>query len=210
MSSLKITILCLCLSAVTAFVLTGCSDSNPDSYFTAEKDTAHYDAKWQTEMHSEAALKDLNNCTPCHGGDFAGGISKKSCTPCHMGDELNIHPLEWGDYAYAKHADYVKAKGLLEGLLSCNDAICHGTDWRGGTGTGPSCATECHIGAAAQKHPTSDIVIWSKDDTDPDSHASYVQADGIAACANNACHGMFLEGVRDSGMSCISCHTQNW
>ncbi len=209
MSSLKIVIICLCFSAVVAFTITGCSDANPDNNFSVKGDSAHDDPAWLTEKHSSAAANDLNNCTGCHGSDFAGGISKKPCTQCHMGDQLNVHPLEWGDYAYARHSDYIKQRGLLDGLLSCNDALCHGTEWRGGSGTGPSCI-KCHIGATAQKHPISDLVVWSKDSSDPDSHASYVNANGITACTNVACHGTFLEGVRESGMSCISCHSQNW
>jgi len=197
-----------CLTTVAFIAVVGCGEVNDDNVFSSSKDEGHYQSDWLEVKHIKAATDDLESCTACHGEDLSGGISKASCTVCHIGDALSAHPLDWGDYSYSKHDDYIKDKGYVNALLSCNTAICHGTDWKGGT-TGPSCKT-CHMGGIGLKHPTSDIVIWAKGANEPDSHAAYVKNNGIDVCANKACHGEYLEGAEGTGMSCKSCHSQNW
>lgn len=205
---MKKAIIYICMTAAMAFIIAGCGASNDDNVFSSTSDEAHYQDNWLETKHSEAAVKDLEGCMDCHGDDFEGGISNTACTTCHLGDAINMHPVDWGDKAYAKHYEYIKNTGYIEALLSCNDSYCHGEDWLGGD-TGPSCRT-CHMGGVGLIHPISDVVVWAKGTEDDESHATYVKSNGISSCALASCHGVNLEGVAETGMSCISCHQQNW
>lgn len=59
----------------------------------------------------------LAACTPCHGGDFAGGIVGVSCDACHA----SLQPIAFPDW-------------------ETNCTFCHGTRTAGSTGTTPLAA----------------------------------------------------------------------
>jgi len=138
----------------------------------------------------------LDTCTPCHGQDFTGGISKVSCTLCHLGGAFSVHPLEWeahGHFTYALHGGFVR----LHGATGCANQFCHGTDLNGGS-SGPSCSS-CHLGGPFQVHPAD----WQNQIT---IHGGYVQQHGTSSCRNITCHGANLQGVFLSGPACNDCH----
>jgi hypothetical protein len=124
-----------------------------------------------------------------------------------MGDQQNVHPLDWGYLAYAKHSDYVTQNGIA----SCNNVYCHGTSLTGVTSSGPSCSS-CHLGGPMQVHPGSytdkqtDFDNWATNTTSSNFHGTYVATNGVNSCENAVCHGTNLQGVTNSGESCQACH----
>jgi len=132
----------------------------------------------------------------CHGANLEGVPgSGPSCASCHFGAGV-IHPPDWGAFAYARHDTFVESNGTE----SCAIAYCHGSNLQGVPGSGPSCASACHMGGVFSKHPLS----WSGNAFS--NHRNYAEQYGTAACANQACHGPLLMGVPESGPSCSSCH----
>jgi hypothetical protein len=119
-----------------------------------------------------------------------------SCTKCHLGSKEAVHPLLWGQYAYARHKSYV----AINGTSTCSNAACHGPALAGVAGSGPSCATACHLGGVPAKHPA----VWAQ----YSSHANYVKVNGnsYTSCSTAACHGTDAKGVFLSGPSCYQCH----
>ena len=174
--------------------LVGCGSSNGDSNFDSE--SGQHQAGRQPAGHMAAAKTSLETCTPCHGADFAGGISKIACTDCHIGNQQSIHPTAWGPFGFIVHADYVKTNTNS----TCAIASCHGTKLDGVGGTGPSC-TSCHMGGVASMHP-----LWGTPDYA--MHRSYLKNNGndTSGCANTSCHGANLDGAGGAGPSCSSCH----
>jgi predicted CxxxxCH...CXXCH cytochrome family protein len=68
----------------------------------------------------------LSACTPCHGGDLAGGTAGVSCNDCHA----SLQPIAFRDW-------------------QTNCTFCHGTRSAGSTGTTPLAAPpQTVIGAA--------------------------------------------------------------
>jgi hypothetical protein len=192
------------LPALAALALAACSGGNNQSSFSPDSAVAHPAANWLPTGHATAANADLSSCATCHGSDFSGGISQVACTQCHMGDPLNVHPLDWGSQTYATHGPYVTANGIA----ACTNANCHGTSLLGITSSGPSCSS-CHIGGPMQVHPYP-IAQWGTNVTDPGFHGTYVTSKGTASCANAVCHGANLQGVTNSGSSCLACHSQTF
>ena len=186
--------------------LSGCGDSNTNAGLN--QSTGKHEAGWLPSGHKETARSNISECTGCHGADLNGGISKVSCTQCHLGNALSVHPVLWGNLAYAFHGDYVKSSGNT----SCSVASCHGTNLQGVAGSGPSCAN-CHMAGTAQapqKH------AWTATTTGENiaGHIAYFNANPInySTCRNNACHGGAgttapPPGVFLSGPSCLTCHT---
>jgi hypothetical protein len=203
MSSIRRTMLGTWLAALVALALFGCGDTNPQVTFSADSGGAHPAPGWLPGGHQAAATASLTSCTECHGGDYAGGISKVSCTKCHLGDQQHVHPVAWGELTYAHHATFVGNNGIA----GCINAYCHGPSLAGVAGSGPSC-TSCHIGGPMAVHPAG-ITDWMNA-SGTDFHGTYVDNNGIGSCANLVCHGAILEGVPQSGMSCQSCHTLRW
>jgi hypothetical protein len=203
-TSLFLAALCL----LGALALAGCGDSNSQAVFTS--DTGKHPDGWVPAGHQAGARANLNSCVDCHGENLeGGGISKVACTQCHSGPGFAIHPLGWGQFAYARHADFVQDPA--NGTASCATAICHGSDLLGGSTGGPSCAINCHMAGAAQapqKH------AWVGNDID--GHRNYFASNprNYNTCRNNACHGgqgsnVVPPGVFLSGPGCLSigCHT---
>lgn len=178
-----------------AATLAGCGDVNERVGFDPALG-AHPNGWQPGGGHAQAAAVDTNGCAECHGADFAGGIAGVSCTSCHVESPTSVHPLAWGDYGYARHSAYVAANGTT----SCATAACHGPTLAGVAGSGPACATACHLGGHAAKHPA----VW----TTYSGHADYVQGQGYnsTSCSTAKCHGIAGEGVVLSGPSCFVCH----
>lgn len=179
------------LALAVLFALAGCGDSNPQAVFSPE---SGHPAGWATS-HTGAGTAHLDSCFSCHGENLDGGISRVSCTSCHLGSPSALHPIQWGSFAYARHAAYVAGNGTA----SCAIAACHGESLQGGAGSAPDCATRCHLGGADRKHPAD----W----TSISSHKGYVEANGTASCKTSVCHGTDGKGVFLSGPACDQCHS---
>ena len=177
------------LFIVSLFLLSGCGDKNSSANFVT--DTGEHLSGWLPLGHKADAVANIESCTECHGSDYAGGIARVSCSQCHLGGYNAVHPLEWGDFTYARHADYVTQNGTS----ACANASCHGSDLNGVSNSGPSC-TSCHMGGIYSYHPAD----WTADSS---AHPNYAD---LSPCANNACHGAQLQGVAESGPACTSCH----
>jgi len=133
----------------------------------------------------------------CHGTDLLGNTGP-SCSSCHLGGATAVHPADWTAPAFANHAQYV----LVNGVSSCQNNYCHGSSLTGVAGSGPSC-TSCHMGGVYSVHPA----IFSIPTVTLPGHAIYLLSTGSTyPCSNAACHGVYLQGVPDSGPSCASCH----
>lgn len=194
----------LLLSLALTLALGGCGDTNSKAVFSP--DSGH-SPNWST-THSSSAKADIETCFDCHGENLTGGISKVSCTQCHPSGPTSKHPVLWGDYTYVRHSGYVASNG--KGDTGCAVASCHGTSLEGVAGSGPACATACHIGGKSAKHPANWTVMANNVLQNPKGHADFVKANGYTSCAaNGACHGNdsnSLRGVFLSGPSCFACH----
>ncbi|WP_224983367.1 cytochrome C [Geomonas agri] len=163
--------------------LVGCGDNNNHANFDPDKGA--HPSDWLPARHAVAAIGHLEDCAPCHGTDFSGGISKVACTQCHLGNQVDVHPLAWDGRDYALHGQWIRqrvaATGIDPGVLitgalattfpdqaraatqSCATSVCHGTDYRGVPSSGPSCFDDqpggvdssCHAGNAFSVHPLS-------------------------------------------------------
>ena len=182
----------LIISLVMTFSLVGCGDKNDKAVFSS--DTGH-PSGWST-AHKTSAKADLETCVDCHGSNLEGGIAHVSCTTCHLStlDSISKHPLMWGSYGYARHKSFV----VVNGTQTCANSACHGAALTGVSGSGPACATTCHLGGPAAKHPA----VWSQ----YSSHGNYAKAHGATSCSITACHGTDSKGVFLSGPSCYTCH----
>lgn len=192
MSQIKPSLTIIALTAVLA--LSGCGDKNPQAVFNS--DSGEHLSGWSTG-HKIAGKANVESCFGCHGTELDGGISKVSCKSCHLGSDGSIHPANWGSYAYARHSAYVTTNGTT----TCANAACHGTTLAGVTGSGPSCATKCHLGGTDKKHPSD----WAS----ISSHKTYVntvKSGDLSSCKTAVCHGTDLKGVFLSGNSCTQCH----
>jgi hypothetical protein len=199
----KISLKPFLLLLLSVFLLAGCGDSNTSSNFgtgtgtgtgTTRAVSGIHPPDWLPSTHETAAKADILSCTDCHGNDFAGGTTGIACTKCHLGNQQSIHPVQWGNFAYALHGNYVK----LNGTTSCANVNCHGANLDGVQGSGPSC-TQCHMGGVLSKHP----VAWGNN---IEAHRDYVASNGSTSCRVSVCHGADLKGVFLSGPSCGTCH----
>lgn len=177
------------LFIVSLFLLSGCGDKNSSANFVT--DTGKHVAGWVPFGHKAEATTDSEACKECHGSDLTGGVARVSCSQCHLGGNNAVHPLEWGNFAYARHANYVNQNGTS----SCANVYCHGSDLTGVINSGPSC-TSCHMGGINSYHP----VDWTADSS---AHPNYGD---LRSCANITCHGAQLQGVAESGPACTACH----
>ena len=183
------------------FLLAGCGNTNPQS--DLDPVNGQHPANWLPTGHKVEAKAHMETCSPCHGADFGGGISKVACTQCHLGNQLSVHPNQWGPYAYGLHGNFVKLKDPL--AATCANGYCHGANLDGIGGTGPSCAL-CHInGNKFSAHPTDWNTLSDLTSRVP-RHAAYVGSNGTSVCGNIVCHGQNLQGVFLSGPSCNACH----
>lgn len=198
------------LSSLLVLALSGCGDVNQQA--NLDSDTGKHVANWLPVGHRAAAQADLNGCTDCHGSALDGGIAKVTCLQpgqCHMGSATSVHPVQWGTLAYALHAGYVATNGSA----SCATVLCHGTDLTGGTGSGQSCAVNCHMDGTAL---AAEIHEWGTASAtvgeDLAGHDNYfnnvINRRDYSTCRNAACHGTTLQGVFASGPSCTrsGCH----
>jgi hypothetical protein len=185
----------LIISLAMMLALGGCGNENSKVVFSPE---GGHSADW-TATHKEAANADIETCVECHGENLKGGISKVSCTQCHPAGPTSKHPVNWGDYTYARHSGFVAANSNV----SCANVSCHGSALTGVQGSGPSCTTACHLGGKSAKHPAG----WTQ--SQPYTvHAAYVKNQGydFSSCSTSRCHGTDAKGVFLSGPSCFACH----
>jgi len=208
MSQIRATSLAIATGlTLLVIALSGCGNTN--SQADLNPTTGKHPAGWLPTGHKAAANEHLLGCTDCHGNDFLGGISKVACTQCHTianGTTFAVHPVQWGNFAYALHAEYVG----INGTTTCAVAACHGTDLLGVANSGPSCAINCHMAGTAQapqKH------AWDSAANVP-GHIAYFSTNPINydSCRNHACHGgegtkVIPPGVFLSGPACLTCHT---
>jgi hypothetical protein len=180
------------LIVLSGFLLAGCGDSNPQVTFDSL--SGKHQNNWLPSGHTAEAKAHPESCADCHGSDFLGGVSKVACTQCHLGNPNSIHPVRWGNFAYALHGIYVRANGTS----SCANIYCHGANLQGVAGSGPSC-TQCHLGGPTSVHPAA----W---DNNIALHKDYVGSNGTTSCRNTVCHGANLQGVFLSGPACAACH----
>lgn len=183
----------LIISMALAFALGGCGDKNDKAVFSPD---GGHTSGWAIG-HKNSAKADLESCVECHGANLDGGIAKISCTLCHLGSAESVHPTQWGNYAYARHKSYSTAQRTT----TCATAVCHGSALQGVAGSGPACATACHLGGTYKKHPAG----W----TTLSSHKSYLStiANVSTSCKTSACHGTNGKGVFLSGPACDQCHS---
>ncbi|QWV94264.1 hypothetical protein KP004_03505 [Geomonas oryzisoli] len=201
-------VLSFAVLGVLALALSGCGDANPQATF--DPAAGKHPANWLPSGHSDAAEEDINGCAECHGQDLRGGIAKVSCVQCHVEVPTSVHPVLWGQVAYALHPGYVQAHGST----SCAVAECHGTNLLGGA-SAPSCGINCHQGgnaAAPQIHAWGGVSATTA--ADITGHIQWMtnvanQVNGhfnYATCRNDVCHGATLQGVWLSGPACTKCH----
>jgi hypothetical protein len=135
MSSIRIKSLALgLLLSASLLSLSGCGDAN--SQATLDPYAGNHPHSWPFD-HAAVAKTNPEPCKECHGDDLAGGISRVSCTQCHIGGPLSVHPKEW-----TKLEDH--GSDLPQnGLESCKNAVCHGTNGEGVPSSGLACTT-CH------------------------------------------------------------------
>lgn len=185
--------------------MAGCGDNAKLANYEAAK--GEHPANWTVAGHQPQALSHLENCTQCHGQDLSGGISKVACADCHSvifvtpgnpAQGIAIHPPDWDDVIYARHAPYVQANGTV----NCSSTSCHGVALQGGLG--PSCSS-CHIGGPLHVHPVGWNTAADLSSGSP-LHSQFVLANGTATCRNDVCHGANLQGVPLSGPPCSLCH----
>lgn len=183
----------LLVSAFLALALSGCGDKNSQAVFSPE---SGHPSDW-VATHNASAKAQLETCMDCHGENLDGGIAKSACVQCHAAsrDGVSKHPLNWGNYAYARHKAFVAANGTS----NCANVLCHGAELAG-TGTAPNCATACHLGGISNKHPEA----W----TTISGHKNYLGtiANVSTSCKTSACHGSNGKGVFLSGPACDQCH----
>jgi hypothetical protein len=136
---IKLTIGGVLLLTGTIF-LSGCGTANSQAPF--DVDAQKHEAGWKALGHREAVENNGTlSCQECHGADLTGGIVKVSCTTCHLGGPLSLHPTSWNGDANLNHRDYVLVGPTI--LRACSNEACHGPDFKGVSGSGPSC-TSCH------------------------------------------------------------------
>jgi LSD1 subclass zinc finger protein len=186
--------------------MAGCGDEAKQANYDAVR--GNHPEHWLAG-HIPEALAHLDNCTQCHGQELSGGISKVSCSLCHAVTLVNpanpaqgiaIHPPEWDDLVYARHANYVEQRGTL----TCASTFCHGVALNGGLG--PSCSS-CHIGGPLHAHPVGWNTQQDFANNSPPLHGQYVLSkNSTASCRNAVCHGTQLQGVLLSGPACAACH----
>jgi predicted CxxxxCH...CXXCH cytochrome family protein len=167
--------------------LGGAGSFHPSSWTAPEIDHAAY-----------AATNGASACSniACHGPDLAGKqYGGPSCTSCHLGGATRKHPASFVDPVALNHADYVKTNGTG----SCSNQYCHGASLSGVAGSGPACASACHLGSSTSIHLSS----WTSVTI---NHGPYAKQNGTLACRTQYCHGDTLGGVAGSGPSCTSCH----
>jgi hypothetical protein len=144
----------------------------------------------------EESVSNTQNCTSCHGKDYAGGTSGVSCmqSGCHA---IYPHPEGFTNQSNDNfHGKYLANLGFS--VLACAD--CHGADYRGDGDSNKNCfASGCHN---VFPHKTG-----FAEESSQNFHGKFI-ADSlswnIVSC--QSCHGTDYKGEGYSGKNCVTCH----
>ncbi|HSA60469.1 MAG TPA: hypothetical protein VLJ37_12385 [bacterium] len=149
--------------------------------------------------HGEKVQSDYSGstvpCQICHGADLKKvKADGKNCFSCHPTYPHNkFSSIAWG--TYGGHGQYT-----LPSSKRPECQLCHGTDYKGGARSNPSCFS-CH---ATYPHVQPG---WLRPPGQSQEHGNYVVAHTSASCATSRCHGVGLvPSAITNGPSCTSCH----
>jgi len=183
------------LLPVAGLLMQACSDPKNAPTEPENKVSVH-GTGWMNPTSDEFHGKVLSaqnykteDCRPCHGSQYDGGITGESCKKCHT---TFPHPTGW------QTASSPEFHGKLLAVRSYNLSecqICHGNNFDGGT-SGVSCRS-CH---ASYPH-TAD---WLNPNS-ANNHGAVLAAQNYNAQACQACHGSDYNGGT-SKISCRTCH----
>lgn len=139
------------LVTLSGLLLASCSGSREGAGPLSPVSGKHPEG-WRTAHHVDY-VKNPAGCVNCHGSTkdpaHAGGPSRVSCFSCHGSPD---HPQGWGVASQHGRLGAMAAPTAFAGMASCTK--CHGTDYRQGIGTTPSC-TSCHTKAPHPGRPWS-------------------------------------------------------
>jgi|GEM_PF-1160638 len=152
-------------------------------------------------FHGAKVEEDGNTemCQSCHGATLeAGGKSDVACTDCHNGgqvEKVTRHPARVREMNYD--------------LTSCT--ICHGTDFRGKSGSASCRSAECHV------RPTGpEACVTCHGDFEKTYTSGALTLADIAPPADLTGHTKpFYLGVGrhqfhlNQGMTCRACHVED-
>ncbi len=167
------------LSILLALLVSGCSDSNENSGLSLVDEQGNHPSNF-ISTHPGFAVAEINQCTPCHGDDLTGGISKQSCflSACHHGTEVGWVVFPSGPPQ--GHGNSAKAAPSIgEGYPACQ--ICHAVDFSGGGAQVTCLSAGCHGGSGQSPHPAS----WRSVDTYVHTNTNEENASVCAQCHLN-------------------------
>ncbi|MGB3097537.1 MAG: hypothetical protein WBB46_12490 [Candidatus Deferrimicrobiaceae bacterium] len=167
------------LSILLALLVSGCSDSNENSGLSLVDEQGNHPSNF-ISTHPGFAVAEINQCTPCHGDDLTGGISKQSCflSACHHGTEVGWVVFPSGPpQGHGNSAKAAPSTG--EGYPACQ--ICHATDFTGGGAQVTCLSASCHGGPGTSPHPSQ----WRSVDTYVHTNTNEENASVCAQCHLN-------------------------
>ena len=167
------------LSILLALLVSGCSDSNENSGLSLVDEQGNHPSNF-ISTHPGYAVAEINQCTPCHGDDLTGGISKQSCflSACHHGTEVGWVVFPSGPPQ--GHGNSAKAAPSIgEGYPACQ--ICHAVDFSGGGAQVTCLSASCHGGPGTSPHPSQ----WRSVDTYVHTNTNEENASVCAQCHLN-------------------------
>lgn len=153
------------LFLITGLIIQGCSKVEDNLVTVPENSIGTHPPGWGNPDSADFHGKFLNNnhlnieqCKPCHGGDFDGGTSKVTCynSTCHS--IVTVHNSRWYNVADTQnfHGRFIMRSNW--NMEFCK--VCHGNDFLGGLSQkscirchedGPQACYVCH-GDPATKH----------------------------------------------------------
>jgi predicted CxxxxCH...CXXCH cytochrome family protein len=144
----------------------------------------------------------FGTCTPCHGDDYAGGITKRACTVCHAGSPEGCGTCHGGPDNAAPPRDLTGAR-----VTSARGVGAHQTHVTEGKITKALDCTECHVKPQTVTdtgHIDTDLpaeVIFGTfakgEGTEKGTKALPAWDGASSTCRNTYCHGAFTNGNQD-------------
>ncbi|MBN1301522.1 MAG: hypothetical protein JW995_09940 [Melioribacteraceae bacterium] len=136
--------------------------------------------------------KKLNECTACHGSEYAGGTASPSCVTCHA--SINVHQTGLTNPSSNNFHGKFMADNNFE-LVSCTS--CHGESFSGGMSA--STCESCHSSIAV--HQQGIITAGS-----PNFHGKYLISTNWEMDNCSTCHGASYSGGLVAS-TCNTCHS---